>query len=176
MIILWKLAHLGLEYDNIQDQKVLFWAKYGQIGQTKKSKFTHFTLFLVFESINNKGNGFCNDVNNNEGCEYDGGDCCGSDVNTTYCSVCQCLDPIHGGGGSAVKVCNGIDFDSECCSTCEKCCINQGDCDSDNECSGALVCGEDNCPSPFPPYADCCENPGPGNFSLMILKIFLMKL
>ena len=95
MIILWKLAHLGLEYDNIQDQKVLFWAKYGQIGQTKKSKFTHFTLFSVFESINNKGNGFCNDVNNNEGCEYDGGDCCGSNVATTHCIKCQCLRELR---------------------------------------------------------------------------------
>ena len=75
-----------------------------------------------------------------------------------------------------VKVCNGVEFDSECCSKYEKCCINQGDCDSDNECSGALVCGKDNCPSPFPSDADCCENPGPGNFSLMVLNSVLMKL
>ena len=123
-----------------------------------------------------KGDGYCQDWGNHEACEYDGGDCCGSDVNTTHCSGCQCLDPIHGGGGSAVKVSNGIDFDSECCSTCEKCCINQGDCDSDKECSGALVCGEDNCPSPFPSDADCCENPGQGNFSLLVLNSVLMKL
>ena len=23
---------------------------------------------------------------------FDGGDCCGSDVNTTYCSICECLE------------------------------------------------------------------------------------
>merc|ERR1719382_517091 len=37
--------------------------------------------------------GYCDDVNNNVDCSYDGGDCCGSNVNTQYCSECQCLDP-----------------------------------------------------------------------------------
>ena len=27
------------------------------------------------------------------GCGWDGGDCCGDNVNTQYCSVCACLDP-----------------------------------------------------------------------------------
>jgi len=36
---------------------------------------------------------YCDDGNNNEDCEWDGGDCCGSNVNTQYCSVCECLDP-----------------------------------------------------------------------------------
>jgi len=38
-----------------------------------------------------QGDGYCDDDNNNEGCAYDGGDCCGNDVQTTYCSACQCL-------------------------------------------------------------------------------------
>ena len=37
------------------------------------------------------GDGYCDDENNNAGCGFDGGDCCGSDVKTAYCSVCQCL-------------------------------------------------------------------------------------
>ena len=39
--------------------------------------------------------GYCDDENNNEACFFDGGDCCGSNVDTQYCTVCQCLD----GGG-----------------------------------------------------------------------------
>ena len=31
--------------------------------------------------------------NNNAGCNWDGGDCCGDDVNTQFCSACECLDP-----------------------------------------------------------------------------------
>jgi hypothetical protein len=36
------------------------------------------------------GNGFCNDDTNILDCDYDGGDCC-VNVNTTYCSECNCL-------------------------------------------------------------------------------------
>ena len=45
-----------------------------------------------------KGDGYCDDENNNDGCDYDGGDCCGDDVNTQYCSACQCLDHDFGDG------------------------------------------------------------------------------
>ena len=44
-----------------------------------------------------KGDGNCDDDNNNAGCDYDGGDCCekslGSAVKTDYCEECKCLDP-----------------------------------------------------------------------------------
>ena len=70
------------------------------------------------------------------------------------------------------KVCNGIggnydDVFRECCSSSNQCDVNQGDCDSDNECKGNLVCGDNNCPSPFPSTADCCENPDQGNFTVL---------
>ena len=42
---------------------------------------------------NFKDDGSCDDVNNNANCEYDGGDCCGDNVDTKYCTQCQCLDP-----------------------------------------------------------------------------------
>ena len=41
------------------------------------------------------GDNYCDDENNNEECGYDGGDCCGDNVYTFYCSACQCLDPSH---------------------------------------------------------------------------------
>merc|ERR1711881_252261 len=44
-----------------------------------------------------QGDNYCDDGNNNAGCEWDGGDCCGNDVNTQYCSVCACLDPDNKG-------------------------------------------------------------------------------
>ena len=37
------------------------------------------------------GNGFCQDSLNNAGCGFDGGDCCGPDVKTAYCTECECL-------------------------------------------------------------------------------------
>ena len=49
-----------------------------------------------------KGDNYCDDDNNNEKCEYDGGDCCGDNVKEDYCSICQCLDPNEnqGNGGN----------------------------------------------------------------------------
>ena len=53
------------------------------------------------EFPNKIGDGFCDDRNNNPKCEYDGGDCCGSNVNKIeeYCTICECRDPNHSGNG-----------------------------------------------------------------------------
>merc|ERR1712066_194305 len=38
------------------------------------------------------GDGYCDDVCNNSGSDFDGGDCCGSSltIKKTYCTVCAC--------------------------------------------------------------------------------------
>ena len=38
------------------------------------------------------GDGYCDDINNNLSCNFDGGDCCGANINTDYCVECQCLE------------------------------------------------------------------------------------
>ena len=42
-----------------------------------------------------QGDKVCDDMNNNAGCDYDGGDCCGNFVDKSHCRLCQCLDPTH---------------------------------------------------------------------------------
>ena len=37
------------------------------------------------------GDGFCDDINNNEECGFDYGDCCGSNVKKHFCMNCTCL-------------------------------------------------------------------------------------
>ena len=52
--------------------------------------------------------------------------------------------------------CEGSNTDWNCCSSmlCEE---DEGDCDTDSECKGNLVCGTNNCPSDFPDDRyDCC--------------------
>ena len=46
------------------------------------------------------GDNYCDDENNNEACGWDGGDCCGDNVNTQFCSACECLDPNGGDDGT----------------------------------------------------------------------------
>jgi hypothetical protein len=36
------------------------------------------------------GDGFCDDINNNEDCNYDDGDCCGKFVKKHFCMKCEC--------------------------------------------------------------------------------------
>ena len=36
------------------------------------------------------GDGFCDDINNNEACGYDDGDCCGLSMEKNFCVDCTC--------------------------------------------------------------------------------------
>merc|ERR1719506_2874303 len=47
-----------------------------------------------------KGDGHCDDHNNNKGCDYDGGDCCGPKVVKTFCTKCKCKDPNYTPGST----------------------------------------------------------------------------
>ena len=53
---------------------------------------THCLFIEGCQIPNWHADGFCDDANNNKACFYDGGDCCGSNVNTLYCTECQCLE------------------------------------------------------------------------------------
>ena len=64
------------------------------------------------------GNGFCNDETNTANCNYDGGDCCGVNTTTNFCSECEChlngtcvagYHPLVGNG-----VCNNDTNIAEC--------------------------------------------------------------
>ena len=75
------------------------------------------------------GNGFCNDETNNAEGNYDGGDCCGINVNTEYCSDCKCYKVACAAGIVPPMVGDGICNDEanhpecnydggDCCGSC----------------------------------------------------------
>ena len=45
------------------------------------------------DSLTGWRDGFCDDENNNCGCDWDGGDCCRAHSNKKFCSDCLCLEP-----------------------------------------------------------------------------------
>merc|ERR1719510_2033942 len=57
-----------------------------------------------------KGDNYCDDENNNAGCEWDGGDCCGDDVKENFCSACECLDPAEQGGECGYPLWKGDNY------------------------------------------------------------------
>ena len=48
------------------------------------------SIFLTGCNQNLVSNGYCNDNNNNLECDYDGGDCCLTNLKTDHCSICSC--------------------------------------------------------------------------------------
>ena len=49
------------------------------------------------------GDGFCDDINNNEACNYDNGDCCGLSTKKNFCVKCICK-----GKSNSFKLTKGI--------------------------------------------------------------------
>ena len=112
-----------------------------------------------------RGDGHCDDENNNEECDWDGGDCCGDNVKTINsndeitCIVCECHDPnfeliqckyaqIRNG------ICNDVNNN-------EKCKWDGGDCCGDNVRSvnddGEITCTDCDCLEPFRWNDDNCD-------------------
>ena len=109
------------------------------------------------------GDGSCDDSNNIEACSFDGGDCCGSNVNTIFCTVCQCLEGGGGGSGGTTTaphgttsgVCNQWAGDGFCDDI-----NNNLDCNYD----GGDCCGS-NVNTLFCTECQCLEGEGGGNLT-----------
>ena len=72
------------------------------------SIFAHNLLIKGCEIPAWHADGWCDDINNNEACFFDGGDCCGGILNQNYCTVCQCLEGGGGGGSGGTTTPSGI--------------------------------------------------------------------
>ena len=104
------------------------------------------------------GTGFCNDETNNPDCNYDGGDCCTTNANTTACSECAChfletcaagYHPLVGDG-----VCNDETNNAECDYDGGDCCPNpdliaNGVCNDENDVVECNYDGGDCCPNSY---------------------------
>jgi len=85
-----------------------------------------------------KGDNYCDDENNNEECEYDGGDCCNNTMDgwDNYCDACECKDPNAGTSECDDELsteecqankdkCNRTKWRRKCKDTCGFCgCVN----------------------------------------------------
>jgi len=107
------------------------------------------------------GDSYCDDNNNNEACGWDGGDCCGDDVNTQYCSACECLDP-NGGGSAPTAAPTPAPTDAPTDPPATACGSPQwkgdGYCDDDNNNAGCAWDGGDCCGEEVnTQYCSACE-------------------
>ena len=78
------------------------------------------------------GDGFCDDQNNNGACNFDGGDCCGSNITTLHCSECICFGNFSNCSASLALIGNGF-CNNE--ANTQECIYDGGDC-----CGPAVSC------------------------------------
>ena len=84
----------------------------------------------------------------------------------------QCQDGLRCGSNKCIDI-FGFDSNTDCCYATNvgdenfctidyPCKINEGNCDSDDECQSSLFCGSNNCPADLGvlPSVDCCEPKG----------------
>ena len=71
------------------------------------------------------GDGYCNDETNNQQCNYDQGDCCGSCVNTNHCIECDCIGNFTNNQATNPSIGNGFCEDD---TNTVACSYDGGDC------------------------------------------------
>ena len=84
------------------------------------------------------GDGYCDDDNNHENCQYDGGDCCSldDDFSTEFCNICECLgSKTEPNSCEVAETCSPYDNGDGYCDDNENnigCCFDSGDCCGDD--------------------------------------------
>ena len=149
----------------------------------------NFSWFSDCSHLELIGDGFCNDKTNNANCNYDGGDCCGYNINTDFCSDCKCYvnetclagtHPLVGDGFCHDKTNNAnCNYDGgDCCgdscvlnNQCSQCaCL--GGADTINVLIGNAVCNEEsNIADCYYDGGDCCKS-----FEVLDLMQFMIPL
>ena len=109
------------------------------------------TIFYLFfqgcEISGEVANGYCQDHVNNAECNYDGGDCCGPNVNKNYCADCICYSQHCDGPQEFISdgYCNDETNNADCNFDGGDCC---GGCANTDHCSNCVCYAE----SPIDPY------------------------
>ena len=99
------------------------------------------------------GNGYCDDDLNNPGCFDDGGDCCGANIDTQFCTECFCYEDCV---ADFELIGNGMCNDEANKAECN---FDGGDCCSNLEMVANGFCNDEtNTASCFYDGGDCCIN------------------
>jgi hypothetical protein len=85
------------------------------------------------------GDGQCDDATNNQECHFDGGDCCGYNVNTLHCMECICFEDLSCDAPLAL-IGDGVCDDEANIAGCS---YDGGDCCGD--CANTDLCNECTC-------------------------------
>ena len=120
------------------------------------------------------GDGFCQDSVNNDQCNFDGGDCCGSCINTKYCMDCEC----NGKHSNDEQVNNPFVADAVCQDENNNagCNFDGGDCcGSSINCVDTSFCSECLCHPDSPINMECKYSDLPNNRAANFIPMIGIK-
>ena len=82
------------EESNFQKKKIEIVCWYDKKKLLSKEVLNFLSNQIGCESFNIGwiGDGYCDYVVNNADCSFDGGDCCGNNINTQFCDECICYE------------------------------------------------------------------------------------
>ena len=108
------------------------------------------TIYLAFQGCESPGivnNGYCHDHVNTAECNYDGGDCCGPNVNILNCDDCICYSQHCDSPQEFISdgYCNDETNNADCNYDGGDCC---GGCANTDHCLNCVCYAE----SPIDPY------------------------
>ena len=114
-----------------------------------------------------KNDGNCDDENNTEECDYDGGDCC-TDTKKDHCTLCECKDPeFQNHINQTITDCHNPSWvgDGHCDdeNNNPECDFDGGDCCLDEDHKHYKIC---DCKDPNHTHTEICSKPmwiGDGN-------------
>ena len=108
-----------------------------------------FSQNIGCEYLDKVGTGKCTDVANNARCGFDGGDCCGVNINTDFCTECICYEELNCAAPLDL-IGNGFCNDE---SNNEDCNYDGGDCCG--SCANTEYCSDCLCHAGSPMNMDC---------------------
>ena len=106
------------------------------------------------------GDDFCDDINNNEKCLYDDGDCCGLSAQNNFCFKCTCIGKLENKDSQIHKVIHLVNMSSSSSVyTCkvDSDCHGNGYCKNEFDRTLGRVVGKCMCLDQYKYAPDCSE-------------------
>ena len=138
-----------------ESYEIIYWDFFliNQLYGNSQICLIYIEIFLGCEFPSWYTDGYCDDANNNEACFFDGGDCCGSNANTQFCTECLCLEEGGEGSGETTTPSGATTSGS-----CNQDWIADGFCDDINNNLACTYDGGDCCgPNVNVQYCDECQ-------------------
>ena len=120
-------------------------------------KIIHFVILGIGGRSEWIGDDFCDDINNNEKCLYDDGDCCGLSAQKNFCFKCTCKGKLEHRFNKVLQLVDTSSSSSVFTCKVDSDCHGNGYCKNEFDRSLERVVGKCMCLDQYKYKPDCSE-------------------